>query len=87
MKVYLDDQRKAPKGWWQVKTAFGAISYLKSMQVTEISLDHDLGERSGTGYEVLCWIEKEVHLNGFPAPIIHVPMFRRGKRWNWRLRV
>ena len=61
MKVYLDDQRGAPEGWKLVRSAKEAIGYLKSGKVTEISLDHDLGDDdSGTGYDVIKWIEQAV---------------------------
>ena len=50
-------------------------------EVTEISLDHDLGDHFGrpdgikrerTGYDVLLWIERQVVLEGFVPPIIHI---------------
>lgn len=34
--------------------------------VTELSLDHDLGDGAcGTGYDVIVWIEEAVALRGF----------------------
>ncbi|WP_232466394.1 cyclic-phosphate processing receiver domain-containing protein [Burkholderia ubonensis] len=50
-----------------------AIALLQTGKVTEISLDHDLGDDTrGTGYDVLEWIEAEVVLNGFKPPQIRV---------------
>lgn len=70
MKLYLDDVRQTPEGWVRVYTAAETIEYLKTGKVQEISLDHDLGmeEIAGTGYQVLEWIEREVHLHAFKPP-------------------
>lgn len=59
MKLWLDDIRPMPEGYdVHVTTAQEAISFLETHNVTEISLDHDLGpEEAGTGYSVACWIE------------------------------
>jgi hypothetical protein len=72
MRLFLDDNRLTPKGWVRAYTAEEAIEYLKTGEVEELSLDHDLGieEMVGTGYAVLEWIEKEVHLHGFKPPEI-----------------
>ena len=44
MKVYLDDERSTPEGWTRVYWPDEAIRLLRSDEVTEISLDHDLEE-------------------------------------------
>ncbi len=73
MKVWLDDERQAPEGWIHVKWPDEAIAWLKTGNVSEISLDHDLGDdRIGTGYDVLLWIERQVAMAGMIPPIIHV---------------
>ena len=73
MKVYLDDERETPEGWVRVYWPDEAIALLKSGSVTEISLDHDLGDDlRGTGYDVVTWIEEAVALEGFDPPVIHV---------------
>ena len=81
MKVYLDDIRIAPDGWVRAWWPEEVIELLKTGQVDEISLDHDLGDHFGrpsgvlrerTGYDVLLWIEQEVALAGFDPPIIHI---------------
>jgi hypothetical protein len=69
MKVYLDDIRDAPPGWCRVFWPDEAIALLEGGGVTEISLDHDLGDDSrGTGYDVIRWIEEAVVTRGFVAP-------------------
>lgn len=73
MKVYLDDKRITPIGYSRVYWPEEAIELLKTGKVTEISLDHDLGDdEHGTGYDVVLWIEEQVYLNNFKPPIIKV---------------
>ena len=73
MKVYLDDERKTPEGWIRVYWPVEAITLLETGRVTEISLDHDLGnDEQGTGYDVVLWIEEAVAMNKFCPPIISV---------------
>ena len=73
MKVYLDDERPTPPGWIGVRWPEEAIHLLEAGGVSEISLDHDLGDdERGTGYTVLLWIEKAVATRGFMPPRIHI---------------
>ena len=73
MKVFLDDLRTEPDGWVRVFWPDQAIVLLESGLVTDISLDHDLGDdQRGTGYDVLLWIEEVVHLRNFSPPRIQV---------------
>ncbi len=73
MRVYLDDERSAPAGWVQVRWPSKAIELLQSGGVTDISLDHDLGDdERGTGYDVILWIEEAVAMRGFSPPRITV---------------
>lgn len=59
MKLYLDDQRSAPHGWVLARTAEDAIDILRQGQVTDLSLDYDLGDpHFGTGLDVLEWLER-----------------------------
>jgi hypothetical protein len=73
MKVWLDD-RRSPRDpdWVWVKTPEEAIDLLKTREVVEISLDHDLGlldhEPEATGYDVVVWIEEQVARAGFVPP-------------------
>ncbi len=71
MKLFLDDERKPPPGWTQVRWPDEAIELLQAGAVTHLSLDHDLGDdQRGTGYDVLLWIEEQVALSGFIPPAI-----------------
>ena len=74
MKVFLDDERKTPEGWWRVYTPEQTISMLESGMVTHLSLDHDLGDEElfGCGYDVVLWIEEQVVTNNFVPPHILV---------------
>lgn len=73
MKVYLDDERTTPDGWVRVYWPEEAIELLKTGEVVEISLDHDLGDdEHGTGYDVVLWIEEAVITQGFVPPKMSV---------------
>lgn len=73
MKVYLDDERTPPDGWVLVRWPEDAISLLSKGIVTEISLDHDLGDDAhGTGYDVVIWIEEQIATSNFNPPSIKV---------------
>jgi hypothetical protein len=73
MKLYLDDERTPPPGWDLVKTADEAIIKLMGGDITEVSLDHDLGPmENGTGYDVIVWIEEQVALYDYVPPKIHI---------------
>jgi hypothetical protein len=43
--------------WIVVRTVAAAIDMLKTCDVVECSLDHDLGGRQ-TGYDIVCWMEE-----------------------------
>ena len=73
MKVFLDDMRPAPQGWTLVRWPEDVIRLLKTNEVTDLSLDHDLGDDThGTGYDVILWIEKAVSIDNFKPPKITV---------------
>jgi hypothetical protein len=73
MKVYLDDERETPDGWVRVYWPEEAIELLKTNSVTELSLDHDLGDdEHGTSYDVVLWIEEAVITQGFQPPKMKV---------------
>lgn len=73
MRVYLDDERPTPTGWVRTYWPDEVIRLLQTGQVSELSLDHDLGDDArGTGYTVLLWLEEQVALNAFIPPILHV---------------
>lgn len=68
MKLYLDDTRPVPDGWVLAKTSQEAIEILGSGRVEVLSLDHDLGDGNGTGYEVVNWLEEQVYFGRLRAP-------------------
>ena len=73
MRVFLDDERQTPDGWVRVWWPDEAIALLEGGEVTELSLDHDLGDDvRGTGYDVVLWIEEAVAMRGFGPPVIRV---------------
>ncbi|WP_028228674.1 cyclic-phosphate processing receiver domain-containing protein [Paraburkholderia ferrariae] len=73
MKVFLDDERSTPNGWVRTFWPEEVIALLKTGKVTELSLDHDLGDDArGTGYAVLLWLEEQVALHAMLPPRIHI---------------
>lgn len=73
MKIFLDDLREPPIGWIRVEWPEEVVQHLETGKVTDLSLDHDLGDdECGTGYDVLLWIEQQVALNKFKPPRIAV---------------
>jgi len=46
MKLYIDDERTVPEGWELARTFHEAIYKIENQEYSEISLDHDLGDRS-----------------------------------------
>lgn len=73
MKVFLDDVRVTPEGWVRTFWPEEVIALLKTGEVTELSLDHDLGDdEHGTGYTVLLWLEEQVAVHGMTPPAIRV---------------
>ena len=74
-------------GWWRgrdpsdldewvwARTAPEAVAFLEAGGVTEVSLDHDLGEGEdvGDGYDVLLWLEERVATDdAYQPPAIHI---------------
>lgn len=73
MRIYLDDERETPEGWVRAYWPSEVIALLEQGEVTEVSLDHDLGDdQRGTGYDVILWIEEAVATRGFEPPKIVV---------------
>ena len=69
-KIWMDDKREAPDGWMRTYDAKETIIFLQALEVEEISLDHDLGDKEtkGDGYEVACWIEEKVAFDDSYTP-------------------
>lgn len=71
LKLWVDDEREAPQGWTWVRTSEEAITHLANREVTEMSLDYTLKNKSGgewdDGAQVLDWLK--THLDRLPAKI------------------
>lgn len=52
MKLYVDDERPCPEGWTVARTYDEALFCLILYNITDLSLDHDLGW-GRTGYDLL----------------------------------
>lgn len=73
MKVYLDDERATPGGWVRAYWPNEVIALLQTGTVTDLSLDHDLGDDTrGTGYTALVWLEEQVIVHGMTPPRLYV---------------
>lgn len=55
-RLWLVDLRLPPEGWTWAKTVEEAISVMEGGNVTEASLDHDLGEGIDEGYRLVLWM-------------------------------
>lgn len=56
MKLWLDDSRSPPDDSWDwARSVEQAKSFLRTEQVTEQSLDHDLGYKRPDGLTLLVW--------------------------------
>jgi hypothetical protein len=74
MRIFLDDERPTPQGWVRTFWPDEVIALLQAGGVTEVSLDHDLGDdERGTGYDVVLWVEEAVATRGFVPPklVVH----------------
>lgn len=75
--VYLDDERRPPRNWFIVDNVGEMNDLLTNCpSVKTISLDHDLGleVETGTGYDVLLYIEQMVFegkMKSVPEILIH----------------
>ena len=69
-KVYLDDVRN-PKtdDWIIIRNVPHLIMLIKLIgdQIDVISLDHDLGENTPSGYDFVKWLEKQVFEGKYSA--------------------
>ena len=77
MRIFLDDERQPPDNTWlRLNWPTEVIEYLKTGKVTELSLDHDLGDifqvPERTGYDVVLWMEEAVNTTDFIPPKIKI---------------
>jgi len=66
MKLFIDDIRESPSGWFVARTSSAAIEFMKRNGCPrEISFDHDLGG-DDTAMRVVRWmIEHDLDNPGF----------------------
>ena len=73
IRLFLDDERFPPeKGEWViVRTFYEAVNYCyKRGCPVFISLDHDLGEDTPTGYDFAKWlVEQDMNSDGEYIPV------------------
>ena len=73
MNVFLDDIRPLPDNyigeWMIVRRVDEVQKLLREGKVEALSLDHDLGLDQPTGYNLVCWMERE---NIWPSGMISV---------------
>lgn len=73
VRIFLDDERPTPEGWFRTYRVEETITWLQSRRVSHLSLDNDLGEGRQEGYKVLDWLEETVYSDkSFPLPIITI---------------
>lgn len=73
VSVYLDDKRPTPKGFVRAFWPEDVAQYIENLNVTALSLDHDLGDDDhGTGNDVVCYVEEKVYFSDYIAPSIVV---------------
>lgn len=61
MKIWLDDVRQPPDASWEWhQEIIYAWQVIRNGLVSEVSLDHDLGDEQPTGYDLLKWIEESL---------------------------
>ena len=67
MKIWLDDLRPPPKGFFHVRTLLELQTLLaSSLDVIEVmSFDHDLGDGEKDGYQIAKWFA-ENYLERWP---------------------
>jgi hypothetical protein len=62
VKVFLDDIRMPPDNSWViVRNVSEAKRILQTNSVEWLSLDHDLGDNTETGYDLVKWLEEQVY--------------------------
>lgn len=75
IKLFLDDVRDTPAGWFRVFNIEQVYYWLRSRRVTHLSLDNDLGslDPKTEGYNVLDTLEEWIYNDpSFPLPLITV---------------
>ena len=71
MKLWVDDERSIPDGgdWVSAYNYRVAIAYLNLGGIDILSLDHDLGENSDSGYAICQWMVENLAPAKWPTHI------------------
>lgn len=72
ISLYVDDIRECPDGYILARDHNTACYFLRYNKVDKLSLDHDLGNNSKSGYDICEWLCYEYYENGlnyFPEKI------------------
>lgn len=74
--LWVDDIRNPPgrARWLIVRNYSDAIRTLDVFwdEIIQVSLDHDLGKGSETGYDIATWIERQIEVAGRkPIPYMY----------------
>lgn len=65
--IYLDDERKMPKGYnYHARTVEEVIGLIKKGNVQVVSLDNDLGTGYTEGKKVAQWLEENIIMGRIP---------------------
>lgn len=75
IKLFLDDERQTPEGWFRTYRVEDTLYWLSSRRVTHLSLDNDLGREDPNteGFNVLNTLEEWLYIDQtFPVPIITI---------------
>lgn len=72
MRLWVDDLREPPEGWYWAKTSEHAIEILilGRHNVTEMSLDHDLGG-DDTTRPIVLWLCENRPDGPWPETVVH----------------
>lgn len=77
VKLWVDDLRPAPRGWYWATSVDEAIGILMDCYVDTMSLDHDLGDEGGGDtiklVQKIVWLQEVAGVKVWPEnrPLIH----------------
>ena len=74
LRLWVDDLRPAPRGWYHATSVEEAWSILTGCLVSDWSLDHDLGP-GGEGYDLVKLLARYQHEFGFNFWPLHAPSY------------
>lgn len=69
IKLWVDDERPAPSGWYIARNYTEAIDCLNKYKIDVLSLDHDIASfdedgNETTGYDIAVWCERRHYFGG-----------------------